>query len=243
MAAHPLEHLRFVARGWAVGDDLPSGDVAALLAQLAQESPNMLLQACRRIIEYFPSSGVAWWLSARALSAADPVEGIWEAADELEEDPTPALLAAALPPDVGVALAQPSAEVALAVRRRRDLRTEKRAAAADLVVVSAVAAGPAGVMVSARGASIAASATTAGKPVWAVVARGVLLPGELWEHLVALALPGPGGEGGGGEGLHAEVLAGSTLDVVVGDRGSQVGPAALSHPTCPAVAELRGWRI
>ena len=42
-----------------------------MLADLADENPASLLQACRRLIEYYPSTGAAWWLSARTLSAAE----------------------------------------------------------------------------------------------------------------------------------------------------------------------------
>ncbi len=94
---HPLEQLRYLARGWESGEEFPAREAAAVLADLAGENPASLLQACRRLIEYFPSAGPAWWLSARALSAPEPVEGIWVAADELANDPTSRLVGEALP--------------------------------------------------------------------------------------------------------------------------------------------------
>ncbi len=76
MSVHPLEQLRYIARQWDNADDFPAQEIAAVLAELADENPASLLQACRRLIEYYPSTGAAWWLSSRALSAAGAVEGI-----------------------------------------------------------------------------------------------------------------------------------------------------------------------
>ena len=109
---HPLEQLRYIARRWEIDDEFPAQEVAAILAELASENPASLLQACRRLIDYYPSAGVAWWLCARALGAPEPIEGIWEAADELSSDPTPALCAKAVPAEATVALPDPVPAVA-----------------------------------------------------------------------------------------------------------------------------------
>ena len=229
---HPLEQLRYVARNWGAGDDLPAFEVASVLAELAQESPNMLLQACRRMIEYFPASGVAWWLSARALSAPDAAEGIWEAADELSDDPTPEKLAAALAPEAVVAISPLTSPVASALRRRGDVRTVKKLGQAGLLLMPVCAASPSSLLVTARAAQAARAAGAAGKPVWAVVPRGALLPTELWGHLLNLALPAGS----------VEALDASVVGSVVGDEGRASPAAGLCRPTCPPVAELRGWK-
>ena len=39
MSVHPLEHLRYLARGWGSGDDFPAPEAAEVLAELAAESP------------------------------------------------------------------------------------------------------------------------------------------------------------------------------------------------------------
>ena len=230
---HPLEQLRYVARGWEMGDDFPAPEAAAVLAELAEENPATLLQACRRLIEYFPASGTVWWLSARALSAPDPVAGIFEAADELARDPTARLLAEALPPSAPVAVVGRSRAVAAAVRRRQDLVVHKKADRADIVVVPALAAGPAAVLVGGRAGVVSGKARRAGQEVWALVARGVLLPGALWDQLLSRALP---------LGTVATLTAGE-LTAAVGDHGKAPVAEVLGHPACPAVAELLGWKI
>lgn len=231
-AVHPLEQLRYVARGWQIGDDFPARDVAAVLAELAEESPATLLHACRRLIEYFPASGRVWWLSARALSAPGPVEGIWEAESELARDPTGRLLAEALPASAVVSVLGPSHAVAAALRRRQDLIVEKKAPRADIVVVPAMAAGPGAVLVGSRAGTVAASAARNGREVWALVERGALLPTALWEQLLARAL-GP---------RTLTVLPADEFNTGVGEGGRAPITKVLSKPTCPPVAELLGWK-
>ncbi len=238
MSPHPLEHLRYLARGWGSGEDFPAPEAAEVLAELAAGSPGTLVHACRRLIEYFPSSGQAWWLCARALCALDPPEGIREAADELAGDPTGRRLAEVLPAPGPVAFPEPSSAVRAALRRRQEVQVQKKAVRAQLVVVSALAAGPGAILASARSAGAAAAATRAGKPVWAVVGRGVLLPGPLWDQLLVRA----GLSAGTGTGSVPEVVDSAGLEAVVGDAGLEAPKVALSRPTCPPVAELLGWK-
>jgi hypothetical protein len=234
---HPLEQLRYVARGWATGDDFPAQEVAGVLAELAAERPATLLQACRRLIEYFPGSGPVWWLSSRALSAPEPVEGIWDAADELAQDPTGRLLAESLPGNVAVAVLRPSRAVAHHLGRRRDLVLTKKAGNADIVVVSAAAAGPAtpagpaSLLVSAAAATAAATAGRSGKAVWAVAEWGVVLPGPLWEQLLG-RMPAEAA---------TTLLPASAVKAGVGDRGRVAASELLATATCPPIAELLGW--
>lgn len=196
---HPLEQLRYVTKGWE-GGEVPVQDVAAALADLAMDSPASLLQACRRLIEHFPAEGVAWWLCARALSAPDPVDGIWEAADEIASDPTPRRLAEAL-----------------------------KRSGTEPVVVKAQAAGPTELLVSGRTAWQASAARRAGKELWAMVPRGVLLPKPLWRRLLRLA------------GQAVTSLTSDDLSSAVGEHGEAPLAEVLSGPTCPAVAELLDW--
>lgn len=231
-AVHPLEQLRYLARGWESGEEFPAQEAAAVLADLAGENPASLLQACRRLIEYFPSAGTAWWLSARALSAPEPVEGIWVAADELANDPTSRMLSQALPSGGAVAVPEPSSVVMAALRRRRDVQLQRRSSGAYLCVVAAWAAGPGSVLVGRHSASAVAAGARAGNDVWVVVGRGGLLPGPLWDQLVQRALPA----------TRMEVVEASAFSAVMGDQG--LGPAdeVLSRPSCPPVAELLGWK-
>ena len=227
----PLEQLRYLARGWESGEEFPAQEAAAVLADLAGENPASLLQACRRLIEYFPSAGAAWWLSARALSAPEPVEGIWVAADELANDPTSRLLSQDLPTGGAVAVPEPSSVVMAALRRRRDVQLQRRSAGAYLCIVAARAAGPGSVLVGRHSASAIAAGARAGNDVWAVVERGALLPGPLWDQLVQRALPV----------TRMEVVEASAFSAVIGDQGSGPFEDVMSKPSCPPIAELLGW--
>jgi hypothetical protein len=228
---HPLEQLRYLARGWESGEEFPAQDAAAVLAELAADNPVSLLQACRRLIEYFPSAGPAWWLSARALSAPEPVEGIWVAADELANDPTSRIVSESLPSGGAVAVPEPSSVVMAALRRRRDVQLQRRSSGAYLCVVAARAAGPGSVLVGRHSASAVAAGARAGNDVWVVVERGALLPGPLWDQLVERALPV----------TRMEVVEASAFSGVIGDQGLGSFEEVLSKPSCPPIAELLGW--
>jgi hypothetical protein len=234
MSVHPLEQLRYIARQWDNGDDFPAQEIAAVLAELADENPASLLQACRRLIEYYPSTGAAWWLSARTLSAAGAVEGIWEAAEELSSDPTAELCAEALPPDARVAFPGPVPAVVRALRRRKDVEVSHRTSRkSDVLLLRARAAGPAGLLFGRSTSGPLASAAQTGVPVWAVLERGALLPEELWQQLLERALNG---------GVAVEVATADDLAAVVSEHGREEPETALSKPTCSPVAELLGWK-
>jgi hypothetical protein len=61
--------------------------------------PAGLVTACRRIVDRHPTSAPLWWLSARVLTAPDPLAEAWRAAEEIEVDTTGTALARALPDD------------------------------------------------------------------------------------------------------------------------------------------------
>lgn len=229
---HPLEQLRYLARTWGPGDDFPVQEAAGVLAELAQISPGALLQACRRLVEYFPGSATAWWLSARALSAPEPVEGIWDAAADLEEDPTFDVLARELPADRPVALVQPPRALSSAASHRQALQLQKKPRGAGAVVVVARAAGDGKVLLAPR-ALEALRLARARADIWVAVPRGSLLPPPLWEQLRTRT--------SGAADIAKDVIGPEDVTVAVGERG--VGPLlkVLRGPTCPAVAELLGW--
>jgi hypothetical protein len=231
---HPLEQMRYLARGWEAGPGLPAQELAGALADVASENPASLLQACRRLIEHHPAAGVAWWLSARALSAPDPVEAIDEAARELAADPTVRLLAEALPSRARVCAPQAGPVVVAALRRRKDAvivrSPEHRTGGAAFLLVEAWAAGPEGVLAGKGLVAAVKAARRQGWPVWAVAARGTLLPEALWRALLARSP------------MEVELLASSLLSCVAGDQGLESSAEALGRPTCSAVAELLGWR-
>jgi hypothetical protein len=118
---HPIERLRYVARASGVDPAILVRETAAALASVVQVEPAGLVPACRRLIERHLTIGPVWWLAARVLTAADPVDEAWTAAAEIDDDPTAASLARALPDDATVTIVGWPDTAAGALRRRGDL--------------------------------------------------------------------------------------------------------------------------
>jgi len=93
---HPIERLRYVARSSGVDHRLLVRETAQALRGLGAE-PHELVVSSRRIVQRHPSAGPLWWLCARMLTAPDPLRTAWQLADEVEADPTPAVIARELP--------------------------------------------------------------------------------------------------------------------------------------------------
>ena len=106
----------------AAGDEpgLVAREAAAALAAFAGD-PAALVTACRRLVDRQPTSGPVWWLAARVLCAADPAAEAWQAAELLWDDPTPKLLAAALPDEVRVTVLGWPEQTGAALCRRGDV--------------------------------------------------------------------------------------------------------------------------
>lgn len=96
-------------------------EAAAALAGCADD-PRALVMACRRLVDRQATTGPLWWLAARVLSSSDPGTEAWMAAELLREDPTPALLAEALPDDAMLTVLGWPEQVTEALRRRGDAR-------------------------------------------------------------------------------------------------------------------------
>jgi hypothetical protein len=92
---HPIEHLRYVARAHGADPTALVEETAHALGALHFD-PSGLVVACRRIVERHPFTGPLWWLCANVVTSAEPFEAVWELADRIRSDSTPAELAAAL---------------------------------------------------------------------------------------------------------------------------------------------------
>lgn len=108
------------------------------------------------------------------------------------------------------------------------------AAACDLVVLEALAAGATGILAAPCSMAAAAVASRSAIPVWAVAGAGRVLPGRLWDALLARLDE---------SGLEpwdraAEVVAADLLSRVVGPSGPGEPEEMLSVATCPAAPEL-----
>lgn len=118
---HPIERLRYVARAEGADPALVAVEAASALAAVAAEDPAGLVPACRRLIEFHPTYGPVWWLSAQVLADADPGRAARAAARQLDDDTLSAALARSLPDEATVAIVGwPDATVD-ALRRRGDL--------------------------------------------------------------------------------------------------------------------------
>jgi hypothetical protein len=117
---HPIERLRYVARSSGAPQEVLVRETAGALASLGFDPPG-LVTACRRILDRHPLSGPLWWLSARVLTAHDPMDEAWRAADEITADDTPGTLAYALPDDATVCVVGWPDVVGDALPRRGDI--------------------------------------------------------------------------------------------------------------------------
>ncbi len=108
------------------------------------------------------------------------------------------------------------------------------AVVADLVIVEACAAGPAGVLAVPGSLAAAAVACHQQVPVWAVTAVGRVLPVQLWDALVSRL------DGSGEEPWYrsAEVVPAALVSQVVGPGGVVETAEGLAAATCPAAPEL-----
>lgn len=108
------------------------------------------------------------------------------------------------------------------------------AAVADLVVIEAQAAGPAGVLATPGSLAAAAVAAHQGVPVWAVTAVGRVLPAPLWDAMLA-RLDESGEEPWD---RPVEVVPADLIAQVIGPNGPVEVGAGLAATTCPAAPEL-----
>ena len=118
---HPIEHLRYIARATGADPGLLAREAADSLAEIARSQPAGLLPACRRLIDRHVAAGPLWWLSARMLRDADPVEAARRSAEELEADPTSSVLVDFLADSATAVVVGWPDVAAEALRRRGDV--------------------------------------------------------------------------------------------------------------------------
>jgi hypothetical protein len=146
--------------------------------------------------------------------------------------------------DVEVLVVDWASEGEQLVRRLRDRGSDAvlvnesgvgpAAVVADVVIVEALAAGPAGVLAAPGSMAAAAVAAHQQVPVWAVTGVGRLLPGPLWDALLA-RLDESGVEPWD---RSVEVVPASLLTTIVGPDGCDEPAQGLLKATCPPAPEL-----
>jgi hypothetical protein len=120
-SVHPIERLRYVARAGDVDPAVLVQESASALGGLGDDPGGLLLSA-RRLLARHPASGPLWALCARMCVAADPASAGWQFASLLEEDPTPRVLAGALPDDGRITVLGWPDQIGESTRWRGDLQ-------------------------------------------------------------------------------------------------------------------------
>lgn len=117
-AVHPMERLRYVARAGSGDAAIIVGETVEAIARL-RPGPAELVTVCRQLVQRNPTCGPLWWLGARLLTG--DLDELWDAADDLDADPTADHLAAALPDDARVIAIGCPDVAARALARRGDV--------------------------------------------------------------------------------------------------------------------------
>lgn len=259
---HPIEHLRYVARGGAVSQRVLLREALDALASFTWDPAGMVL-ACRRLVALQTGSGALVWLAARVLTAPDPGEEVALLRAELDDDPTASLLRGEVADDARVAVLDQVELVPAALASRGDVSllvvsmgersvdlgrragsavVERvpahglgaAASTADAAVVEALGVGPGAVLARSGSRALAATASTAGVRVVVVGSEGTVLPPRMWEPFVGLAL----GEGPPALDAPLELVPFDLVDVVVGPRGAVSPQEAADRSSCPVAPEL-----
>ncbi|MGH9279461.1 MAG: hypothetical protein ACRD12_15325 [Acidimicrobiales bacterium] len=261
---HPIERLRMVARAGREDPGVLARESASALASFAGQ-PAALVTACRRLVDRQPACAPVWWVAARVLAATDPAREAWQAGDDLAEDPTAAVLAAALPDDTTVVVVGWPEQAGDALVRRGDTRVLAvdsmdeggqlagwlRRAGSDASVVpesgGAAAVATAGlVLLDAVALGEGGVVALAGSAAVAAVARQLGVP--VWVVAgVGRLLPGPlwyaleerlADRAGPAWAQTEEVVPIGWIDAVAGPTGVLPVADTLARPTCPPAPEL-----
>lgn len=260
---HPIERLRYVARADGAGVAMLVEAAARALAGMEADQA-ALVTGCRQMVDRHPTAGAMWSMTSRLLCSDDPRHEAWLVVEEMEADPTPRVLAGALPDGaVTVVLGWPEL-VAQALHRRGDLRVRAvdalgeggqmadALAEAGLDAVCVPEPGVAAAVADADVVVLEALAmgptglvAVAGSRAAAAVARhaghqvwAVVGEGRLLPGRLWEALLGRLDLRGEPWDTDDEVVPIDLVDIVVGPWGVGSAPEALGRTSCPVAAEL-----
>ncbi|MDQ1396930.1 MAG: hypothetical protein QOG64_2189 [Acidimicrobiaceae bacterium] len=262
---HPIERLRYVARASGAEPSILVRETAAALAGVAADDAVGLVPACRRLVDRHITTGPMWWLAARMLTAADPIAEAWVAADEIDRDPTSALVARELPDEATVTLIGWPPLAAAGLRSRGDLEVlvidtagdgsalVRRLEGAGVDAVDVAECGLAAavtvsdlLVIEALAAGPPGVIATAGSHAAAAVARHAGTPvwlvsgvGRVLPVAMWDALTRRLDEGEDEPWDRLEELVPSDLvDAVIGPEGLETTATGLARTTCPIAPEL-----
>lgn len=259
---HPIERLRSVARAGGVDPADLVAEAAHALGAFADD-PAGRVAAARRLVARHPAVGPLWWMCSRVLVAPDPGAEARRAAAEVQDDATAGALAAALPDEARVLVVGWPATVVTALARRGDVevlaaddgtgvdvgRVLSRvdvdvedvpvealgaaAAAVDVVLLEADAAGPEGFLAAPGSRAAATVARAAGGTVWLVAPVGRILPAPVFAACRdAVVDPDEPWEAG------HDLVPADHVDRVVGPAGPLPPGEVLGRSAAPVAPEL-----
>jgi hypothetical protein len=260
---HPIEHLRYVARARGADPSSLVRETAHALSSMFDDPSGLVVSCrrilerhpecgplwwlCARLLTAPDPCAVAWDLVDEI--DGDPTAGCL--ARDLPDDST--VLTVGWPDLASQALFRRGDVVVLAVDSRHDASSfvqrlerfdvtseavapeavARAAAAADLVLVEAIAASPQRVVAPIGSAAAVAVAASLGVPVWLVAGVGRRLPDPLVcaiaERVAAADDPWL---------LDTDVFAASSVTHVAGPAGVLVACPAAFAPDCPMAPEL-----
>src|SRR5580658_1857110 len=93
---HPMERLRYLARGGGAGCATIASEAALALGGLGDLDPGAVVTAARRLLDHHPACGPLWWVCAHVLAAEEPYLAAGFAAADLDADGTARHLAATI---------------------------------------------------------------------------------------------------------------------------------------------------
>ena len=237
---HPIERLRYVARAGVVPVVPLVREAAAALTSFADD-PKGLLTSCRRLLDRRRDCGPLVWLAARMLAAMDPRSEAIRVIEALDADTTWQALQDgldSLPAGSSVFAVGELGAFATALHDRPDLPCldpddPEAVATADLVLATSDCVGPSQALVVAETVPVAEAARRWGTPVWLIAGAGRILPGPMWDLLVARHRP---------DDPAVRDLAVLDLDRfvtrVVTPSGLRTPTEAARQSDCPVVPEL-----
>jgi hypothetical protein len=261
---HPIERLRYVARASGADQTLLVRETAHALAAFHDDPPGLVAACRRIVDRHPTSGPLWWLCARvltapngerEAWQAVDEIEAdatATELAHALPDGATvcvvgwPELAGDALPRrgDVEVLAVDALGEGSGLVRRLMhagvdavDVPTSGLGAAvavADVLLLEAVALGPAGFVGVSGSLAAAAVARHAAVPVWVVAGVGRLLPARMWEALAGRLAT----RAGDPWDLDEEVVPLALVDRVCGSSGLEAPELALRRTDCPVAPEL-----
>ena len=260
---HPIERLRYVARASGAESGPLVREAAGALAGFCSDPPALVTACRRMVDRHPESAPVWWLCARLLTAGDPREEAWQAVEEIDEDRTVPALIRAlpesatvcllGWPERLGTALTRRGDVEVLVVDTLDEgshfVRALQRvgveavdvplaglgaaAAAADLIVLDALAVSPGELLAVAGSRAAAAVGSHAEVPVWAVAGVGRLLPGRMWDALVSRL-----DRRGDAWDLDTEAVPMGLVDRLVGPQGPEPVVDGLRRTDCPIAPEL-----